>query len=392
MIRRWWAARGEVVLRIAAALMAFTAVVWLSYQFWRLLLQQGEWGAIDLRIIQAWLQAWFTSAPPSGLYPPATFPMLWPLLGWLSFTPARWLWAVTTVAALVWLGQLVSRHSLADTPLERAIAVLLPLSMYATGAAIGNGQLIVHVMPALVAGLMLLNQPRRTWRCDLWAAALVTFALVKPSISAPFLWIVLFVPGSLRPALMVALGYLGLTWFAVSFKDAGLLTILRDWLARGSGRAALAEYGNVSNVHIWLSRFGLEAWMVPASLVLLVALGAWIYHHRRVEPWLLLGVTAYVTRFWTYHGWYDDLLLLLPMIALFRLAKQEMPTPGAEITAAVLLAMTALFTLAPGGLFLLPPPLVTWYVSAQVIVWIIGLVFLMARAREMRLCSRAGAR
>jgi hypothetical protein len=298
------------------------------------------------------------------------------------------------VAALVWLGHLVSRHSLAETPLERAIAVLLPLSMYATGAAIGNGQLIVHVMPALVSGLMLLKQPRQTcqtWRRDFGAAALITVALVKPSISAPFFWIVLFVPGSLRPALMVALGYLGLTWFAVSFKEAGLLTILRDWLARGSGRAALAEYGNVSNVHIWLSRFGLEAWMVPASLVLLVALGVWIYHHRRVEPWLLLGVTAYVTRFWTYHGWYDDLLLLLPMIALFRLARQETPAPGAEITAAILLAMTALFTLAPGGLFLLPPPLVTWYVSAQVIVWIIGLVFLMVRAREMRLCSRACA-
>jgi hypothetical protein len=44
--------------------------------------------------------------------------------------------------------------------------------------------------------------------------------------------------------------------------------------------------------------------------------------------WLLLGVTALVARFWTYHRWYDDLLILLPMIALFRIAQQR---PSADV-------------------------------------------------------------
>jgi hypothetical protein len=376
------AGRTETVLRVAIPLMAIAAVVWLGYEFWRLLFQQGVWGAVDLRYIQGWVKDWFSPAPPSGLYPPATYTMLWPFMGWLAFTPARWLWAATALASLIWLGNLAVRHSLAATPRERAAAFLMPLSMYASGAAIGNGQLIVHVMPVLVAGLVLLTPARRTWGRDLVAAALVVAAFVKPSISAPFFWIVIFVPGSVRPALLVTLGYAGVTLFSSAFKDAGVVSLLSGWVARGSYRAALPEYGNVSNVHVWLSTLGLETWIVPASLLLVAALGVWVYRHRHVDLWLLLGVTAYVARFWAYHSWYDDLLLLLPMIALCRLTRREPATAGERAAAAVLLAFTMLFVLAPGGLFLLPPLLVTWYVAAQVTIWIIGCALLAFRARH----------
>jgi len=379
MIQRWWAGRHETVLRLAVPLMGIAAAVWLAYEFWRLLFQRGEWGAIDLRLIQGWVKDWFSPAPPSGLYPPATYTMLWPFMGWLAFTPARWLWAATALVALAWLGNLVARHTRASSPRDRAIAFLMPLSMYASGAAIGNGQLIVHVMPVLITGLLLSVAPRPTWRRDLVAAALMLLALVKPSISVPFFWIVLFVPGSRRPAVLVTLGYVALTWLSSASKGAGMVTLLSGWLARGSYRAALPEYGNVSNVHVWLSTLGLETWIVPASLLLLAALGVWIYRHRRADVWLLIGVTAYVTRFWTYHSWYDDLLLLLPMIALFRVARHEAAT-GEATAAGGLLAVTMLFLLAPGGLFLLPQPLVTWYVTAQVTVWIIGGAFLVYRA------------
>lgn len=304
-LRSWWATHDRALLRIAISLMAVVAIVWLGYEFWRLLWQTGRWGAIDLRILQAWVNNWFAGVPlygevKSALYPPATYAILWPLLGWLAFSSARWLWAITTVIALGSLSYLVVRHSLAESPAERTAALLMPLSMYATGAAIGNGQLIVHIMPLLVAGLVLLNRQQRGWRLDLVAATLVLVTLVKPSIAGPFFWIVLFVPGSLRPASLVALGYLGLTVFSVSFQDASILTLLRDWLVRSSARGLVDGHGNVSNVSGWLGTLGLDEWILPTSLLLLIALGVWTYHHRRVDLWLLLGVTAYVARFWTY--------------------------------------------------------------------------------------------
>ena len=395
-LRNWWTNHRTTLLRLAIALMAIVALVWLGYQFWRLLWGSAPiWpsspsGAVDLKMRHAEVHRWFAGRPiynePKGaMDPPATYAILWPLLGWLELTPARWLWSATTLAALGWLVYLIVQESGADTPLERVFVALMPISMYATGATIGNGQLIVHLLPILLAGLLLLQHGRGGWREDLLAVAMLLVALVKPSVAAPFFWIVLFVPGRLRPALLVTLGYGALTLFAASFQKSDLWLLLRDWLARASRMSAGA---GEANLHIWLASLGLEEWLLPASLLALAALGFWIYHHRRRDLWLLLGVTALVAHFWTYHRWYDELLILLPMVALFRIAKRGSSADGGDVVAGVLLAITMLTTLAPGGLYLLPPPWTRLYLAGQVFVWIVVLIFLLDRARHEKLPLR----
>ncbi|MGH7960477.1 MAG: glycosyltransferase 87 family protein, partial [Candidatus Binatia bacterium] len=214
MLQGWWADHRTTLLGLAVVLMAIAALVWLTYEFWRLLWpsppvwRSSPSGAVDLRLRHVEVQRWFAGLPvysvlPSALYPPASYVILGPLLGWLALTPARWLWAVTTLVMLAWLVSLTIRASGAQTRLERVFVAFIPLSMYATGATIGNGQVIVHLLPLLVAGLLMLDDTQCAWREDVIAAVLILLALVKPSISAPFFWIVLFVPGRLRPALLV---------------------------------------------------------------------------------------------------------------------------------------------------------------------------------------------
>jgi len=379
----WRAGYNTTLLRYAVPLMAIAALVWLGYQFWRLLSPAPPiWtsspvGAVDMMLRHDEVHRWFSGRPvyselKTAVYPPASFVLLWPLLGWLSVSPARWLWAVATVASLGWLIYLLVQESGADTPLERIFVALIPLAIYPTGAAIGNGQLIVLILPALVAGLIRIKR-KRGWREDILVAALILFTLVKPSLMVPFFWIVLFTPGTLRPAVLVSLGYLVLTLFAVSFQDASLLTLLGDWFVRLSG---LAMNGGYADLHSLLKTLGLEYWSLPASSFVLAALGMWVYRHRRGDIWLLLGVTALVARSWTYHRWYDDLLILLPMIALFRVAKQESTTEKGFVVGA-LLVINLLVMLAPGGLYLLPPPWNNLYVAGQIIVWTIDLVVLL---------------
>ena len=115
-LRSWWANHDRALLRIAISLMAVAAIVWLGYEFWRLLWQQGYWGAIDLRTYHKLIQGWFTGKPIYGqtgnaIHPPATYVMLWPFLGWLSETAARWFWAATTIGMVVWLICLVVRRA-----------------------------------------------------------------------------------------------------------------------------------------------------------------------------------------------------------------------------------------------------------------------------------------
>jgi hypothetical protein len=310
-------------------------------------------------------------------------------MGWLTVTAARWVWAVTTAFALMWTVFLCVRESGALTSLQRTFVGLLPLSMYATGATIGNGQLLVHILPVLVAGLLLLNIQEPSWRRDLLAAALVLAALVKPTVTAPFFWIVLFVPARLRPAVMVSIGYAALSFFAALFQKTGLVALLLKW----SDRAAVGvEWGTArggyANEHSWLEAIKLDGLEGPSSLLVLMILGVWTYRYRHADIWILMGVTALVARFWTYHMWYDDLLILLPMVALFRIANQLEPMAAFERLAGPLLAITILTLLAPGGLYLLPMPWNKLYVLLQTITWVAVLIFLLNHARLERKACR----
>jgi len=132
---------------------------------------------------------------------------------------------------------------------------------------------------------------------------------------------------------------------------------------------------------VLLATLGLKAWIIPVTLFILALQGLWTFRYRNGDIWLLLGVSAIVARFWAYHRWFDDLLILLPMVALFRIAHRGPSANGREVVAGVLLAITLLSTIAPGGLYLFPPPWNSLYAVGQSLVWIIVLIFLLDHAR-----------
>ena len=336
--QRWERWQGPV-LTVSVAVMAILAALWLGYEFWRLLWQPEELagrpvhpGATDLIERSNEIRMWFSGRQGRRVYPPASYLMLWPLLGWLPLQWAITLWAVTSLAALGWLAALVVRESGVESRMARRFAALLPLSMYATGATIGNGQLILLVLPMLMAGILALRRGPASWPRDLGASLLILASLVKPSISAPFFWIVAFTTGRLRPSLLIVLGYVLLAGAASPFNAGGPVWQHYDWLVRGA------------------------------------------------DVWLLLGVSAIAARLWMYHRWYDDLLILLPMITLVRIARRH--TGPGMAPAGWLLACAVLTSLAPGGLFLLPPPWTGVYVIVQLTIWLAVLGYLLSWGRQ----------
>jgi hypothetical protein len=335
------------------------------------------------------VKAWFRGEPVYGavataVYPPASYAILWPLVGWLGHTPARWLYAFTAAAAMAWLVPLLVRVSGANSRLERVMIGLIPLCVYATGATIGNGQIIVHIMPGLITGLLLLCRGSSGLAKDMLGSFLVAVALVKPSVTAPFLWLVLFVPGRLRPALLTACGYVGITALAISFQESDLLSLIGAF-SMGTERmlvsAEALKYSH-TNLQSWLPPLGLGEWIPATSLALFGGLGVWTFLHRRCDVWLLTGVAALVARFWIFHGWYDDLLVVLPLITLFRDAKSGGSRKADPWVAGVLFAATLLTLMAPGGLYLFPRPWNQVYVAGQTVVWLAVLVFLLVQARR----------
>ena len=153
------------VKSLACLLLALVSVVWLSYHFTRLVAGPFEFrgstaqGPTDLSQRFREAPRWFAGLPSAPrrpyVYPPASYSMMWPVLAGSNYQRTRVLWALASWGAIGWMMRIFVRESGAVERLDVILAALLPLSVYATGAGIGNGQLSHLAFPALIAGLLM---------------------------------------------------------------------------------------------------------------------------------------------------------------------------------------------------------------------------------------------
>jgi hypothetical protein len=263
-----WQRRAAILLTCGAGLALLIAAVRIPQGLWRLLYFSGPRRVFDLRFRTWETKTWFSGEPVYGAlqtagYPPAAYPVLWPFVGWADISVIRWIWAVTMLVMLVWLAALLIRESGADTLPEKAVLAFLPFAAYPTYAVMNTGQLIVHILPALLVGLFLLTRPPTSlWR-DVGATALLLAALVKPTLTVPFFWIAFFAPKRWRPALLIAGGYVALTLFAAAFQEPNVVALIKGWL--GQEEHVQAQQSS-ANVHAWLTALNQDQLLLPIAL------------------------------------------------------------------------------------------------------------------------------
>lgn len=362
--------------------MSLLAVTRLAYQLWRLLLEKDWNGAIDLRIVHELVYLWFTGEPlKEVILLPATYVMLWPFTGWLTFEYARWLWAILYIVSLVWFLYIVIRETGIREKREILFTVLFILAIYPTGIIIGNGQLILFLLPAALTAILWERTSVRSLSGDIFVSALFLFSLLKIPVTAPFFLIPLITQRAFRPLFIAACGYIILTYAAMSYRDAGLVETFQIWLKDSS---TLATTGGYANLHIWLGSLGLKKMILPSSFILIAAFCVWLYMFRKIDVWIQLGVAAIVARLWTYHRLYDDLLIIVPMITIFRIVRNNKLSPNEGLLADLLLLVSWLGLLSPGFFLQLPPPFGTLFRTGQTIIWISMLVFLLYYSYKAR--------
>ncbi len=337
-----------------------------------------------------WLevQYWFAGLPVYGGlehadYPPASYVMLWPALGWLDVDGARWLWAASTAAVLaVFCGQLL-RGSTAFTRREQAFMILLPLASLGTAASVRLGQVGLHVMVMTLAGVLILKGTP-SWRRDVIAAACLLPTLIKPTLSVPFFVLAMMLPTGLRPVVLASVAYGLVTLLAATFQPGDVGGLLELWLQQRGDVDTAAGHGNL---HAWLGLAGLGDWMGLGSLGMLGVLALWIWSRRHADLWLLLGVTAIVARMFAHHRHYDDVLLLIPMVSLLRGAHQDGPGNRSRLGLGLLALLWACHV-APARILSVAAPWGDLFKAAKTTAAIGTLMFLIARsARSPRVTT-----
>jgi cytochrome c biogenesis protein CcdA len=136
------------------------------------------------------------------------------------------------------------------------------------------------------------------------------------------------------------------------------------------------------NLSGWLAAAGFEKAIVPVALLTLLGLGAWTWRYRAVDFWLLVGIIGLVTRLWIHHRAQDDLLILFPMIALLRQAKQSSAPDGSDVIAGLLFALIWAPMMAPTDLFRQFPILMSLKLIWLGSIWMTALLFLLVQARK----------
>lgn len=372
---------------------------------------EGE-GAVDLMARRFEATDYFVrrETPSTRVYPPATYAILWPFTGRGSVSAARWTWAALSTAALAWLCRTSARACGFRQPLARFAFGLLPLTFLSTSAALSVGQLSPVVMALVVAAALRLSSAPRTLRDDLVGAVAFALSAVKPTLAIPFGWLLLFLPGSLRPAGISAAVYGGLTAAAILVRNfargavttatavvrpdgAALGTPVPVATAWASGQLSAVPvatpdaatrsflstqrmfHGGYANFLNLLVDLGIDRpWVLLPALIATAALGPWAWRHRRDDPWILLGVAGLVARLGFYHRVYDDLLVLPALVALARLASGVVaPSDGTRVDVATGVSRSAMATLLLVACPMMAPrdfPPVEWRVAASWFGWL----------------------
>lgn len=295
-------------------------------------------GAVDLMARRFETGDYFGSVKIGrNVYPPASYAMLWPFVSAASIPLVRWTWALVLTGSFAWLCRTCARASGFADPLARLAFGMLPLTFLATSSSISTGQLSPVVIALLVASVVRFARFSGARHDGAIGAALFTLASVKPTLAAPFGWLLLFVPRSLGPSFLASAFYGGLTAVSLLARRirVGSAPALPAAVTGAHVRVPSLEitrkmfapgYSNLQNLFVFMGYDRPFVFLPP--LVATALLGPWAWRHRRDDPWVLLGVTGLVARFAFYHRGYDDLLVVPALVALARLVSGAMILPG----------------------------------------------------------------
>ncbi len=326
---------------LLAALALCLAVSRLGRQVPRLI--SGADGAgVDLELRRRGTQTWFAGGRPytqtrlPEIYPPATYLMLRPLIGWASRDTARVVWVVVLVLALAVTSVLAWRITSPAPSSWRAFAAILPWAVYPAAYAFSYGQMGPLCVAAALSAMLFMTRPASPRR-GVASGLLLTLSLIKPSLSVPWVAALITRAAWRRIFWVTAAAYLAATLLAMVLGAGPLGERALGWLGAGT---VYSGYGNLSEV---VAAVGARRLALPAGALLLASYLAWA-GWRRADLWTAAAVGAIVARWFVYHNAVDDGLLLVPLLVMIRhLGEAATPARAAGVLGPLLVGCAAMF-------------------------------------------------
>ena len=346
----------RLALAAAMAVVGFYVLRELPAEFTRLIADPDAYAGIDLQLRLREVSGWWSGenvykTRAHAVYPPSAYLLLRPLFVSLEWPVVRQVWGAWSALLLVVAAWGCVRGAGMTSWLGRIFAALLPLALAGTAHGIGNGQVSLLCTVAAVGSVLLVAREDAGWGTDLLAAGLFMLALIKPTMTAPFFWLICFLPGRWRPALLVLAGFGALTWASTLLvPEEGLLLLVARFVDRAvEGARYGATDGGTVNVQTVLGFAQMSMHSPVAALALVGGAGAWAAGRPTRDPWILMGVMGIAARIAFYHRSYDDLTVVPALIALARIATRSDDRRLAGLAGGLLVVTWLIMSVVPLG-------------------------------------------
>lgn len=240
-------------------------------------------------------------------YPPWAYPLI-TVFAWPDWPATRLYFAFLNLLALAGIAWGI--YEIAGRG-DRGLLISTACLMNGTFCmTLGLGQLGILTLLFLVLALVFETRERENE-----AGVLLGLSLLKPTISLPFL-LPFLVKKKGRALLIAALTVCALWAITAVVTKTPPYDLLKEWLAAAS---ALKFEGD-GPAH-WFAQKGIPR---SAFTVLTILVSVPLIFWLRKESWILLfGVTSVAARFWTYHRFYDNILLVFLMTAFIDTTHQK---------------------------------------------------------------------
>lgn len=306
--------------------------------------------------------------PPESVYPPSSDFLMAPVLDWL---PLPWLtpiWLASNVLLIGLCGLLIASE-VARAGGRRVMLVWagLFLCWAPTQMCVELGQYTLLVLAALLFGFRLL-QGR-----PILAGLCFSLALIKPSVSLPFLILPLVRRRWLTLAVVACVHVIG-TLVPAAVYGVAPWTLLTQWLRAAAyfthGMYTLQEYLNLAGLDNGPAAKGL-------LFVFLASVLAVCWHSRAAAAEMIVDLLCVTSVLWTYHNPYDFVILFVPIA---RLASRAFAEERTHVFPLIVAGMS--FLVFGAGLSevvykgddpLSPLRLVRWGVRLGLAAWLSGM-------------------
>ena len=309
-----------------------------------------------------------------SIYPPSTFLFISALSLNINYYNMDEVWAFINIVSLISLSAII--YFFLKNYKCKWILILSVLSLHSIPHALGVGQISIVFISFFLLSIYMIIYHRNNYIL-IFGTLLLTISLGKFSLFLPFIPL-LVINNKLRYPTLVSIAINFTLSYAILYRvDSNIYEYVASLASSSSeikalGSLDLNAFLSLINAPDYLNTVG------PVAVLLLAAVIT-IHYRERVNLFPLLALMAIVSRLFIYHNHYDNFILVIPLVYIFKFYWNY-----SDKNYAILYFLFLVSLIIPARFLVWSEPIYGITLIYQLIIWLLTAVIIFNHLHESK--------